>query len=131
MLDNPDQPEWRNGFFIGVPAPAGALIVLLPVYLILLGVPNDQPWALFATIYSMICGFFMVSNIPTFSGKNISQKVRRDLVMPFLIVAVFLAAALFSYPWEMLTAIVVIYLATLPFSYRNWFAHLAREESQD
>ncbi|MEM9277708.1 MAG: CDP-diacylglycerol--serine O-phosphatidyltransferase [Pseudomonadota bacterium] len=129
MLDNPDQPEWQYRFFIGVPAPAGALIVLLPVYLILLGFENNQPWALLTAAYTLICGFLMVSNLPTFSGKNISQKVRRDLVLPFLIFAVFMVAAVISYPWWILTIIALVYLASLPFSYRNWTRYLAREQS--
>ncbi len=126
MLDNPNEPEWRNGFFIGVPAPAGALIVLLPVYLILLDVPNDSSWALLTTAFTLVCGFLMVSNLPTFSGKNISQKVRRDLVLPFMICAVFMAAAVISYPWEFLSCIALIYLASLPFSHRSWNRHLTR-----
>ncbi|MEM9330946.1 MAG: CDP-diacylglycerol--serine O-phosphatidyltransferase [Pseudomonadota bacterium] len=127
MLDNPDQPDWHNRFFIGVPAPAGALVVLLPVYLLLLGVENDKSWAFTTTVYTMACGFLMVSNLPTFSGKNISQKVRRDLVLPFLIFAVFLAAAVISYPWTMLSALAILYLASLPFSFRNWTRYNARE----
>ncbi|MEM7067817.1 MAG: CDP-diacylglycerol--serine O-phosphatidyltransferase [Pseudomonadota bacterium] len=130
MLDNPDQPKWRNRFFIGVPAPAGALAVLLPVYLTLLGVPNDPTSAFVATGYTMICGFLMVSNLPTFSGKDISQKVRRDLVLPFMILAVFLAAVVISYPWEILTAFAVLYLCSLPISYRNWLRYLRQDEQQ-
>ena len=127
MLDNPDEPEWRNQFFIGVPAPAGALIVLLPVYLVLLEVPNDSFWAVLTTLYTLLCGFLMVSNLPTFSGKDISQKVRRDLVLPFMIFAVFLVAAVISYPWEFLSCLAFLYLASLPFSYRNWTKHKAKD----
>ena len=33
MIDDPDQPPWRKNFFVGMPAPAGAIVGLLPVYL--------------------------------------------------------------------------------------------------
>ena len=128
-LDNPDQPEWHNRFFIGVPAPAGALIALLPIYLVLLGTENNDSWAAITTVYTLVCGFLMVSNLPTFSGKNISQKVRRDLVLPFMILAVFLAAAVITYPWVMLMSIALVYLASLPFSFRNYSRYQAREDT--
>lgn len=126
MLDNSDLPEWRNRFFIGVPAPAGALVVLMPLYLILLGVENTEAWAWFTTLYTLCAGFLMVSNLPSFSGKNISEKIRRDLVTPLMILSVFLAAFLFSYPWSTLTAVSLLYIASLPFSYRNWYRYEQR-----
>lgn len=119
-LDDPAQPDWQNKYFVGVPAPAGALIVLLPVYLLLLGVEKHTGLAAPVLGYTLLCGFLMVSNLPTFSGKDISQKLRRDLVLPFMIFAVFMAAFLISYPWKVLTGMAVIYLCSLPFSYRNW-----------
>ena len=125
-LDNPEMPEWQNRFFVGVPAPAGALVVLLPVYLILLGVPNTLPWAWFTTLFTVFSGFLMVSSIPTFSGKNVSQKIRRDLVTPMMILAVFLSALFLTYPWTSLTTIVVLYLGSLPFSFRNWNRYSAK-----
>ena len=39
MLDDPSRPDWQKNFFTGIPAPAGALTVLLPVYLHLVGLP--------------------------------------------------------------------------------------------
>lgn len=112
MLDNPNQPEWRTRFFTGVPAPAGAVISLLPIYLLLLGV--DIPSGIW-TVYTLVCGFLMVSNLPTFSGKDFG-KLRRDMVLPFLILAVFLAAAVISYPWTTFTIFAVLYLLSLPVS---------------
>ena len=42
-LDDPDKPAWASHFFTGMPAPAGAIVALLPLYLHLsaLGVPPD------------------------------------------------------------------------------------------
>src|SRR6478735_1180812 len=40
MIDDPNQPAWAGNFFTGIPAPAGAITVLLPIYLSLLGAPG-------------------------------------------------------------------------------------------
>ncbi len=128
MLDNPNAPEWRNRFFTGVPAPAGAVIALLPIYLLLVGVEKTEGFAWLATGFTLLCGFFMVSNIASFSGKNITTKIRPDLVLPVMIMAVLMAAFLFTYPWKVLTLIALLYLASLPFSIRNFNRYLAKDE---
>src|SRR5277367_6565773 len=55
MVDDPDRPVWTANFFVGMPAPAGAITVLLPIYLVFLGVPRSGLliWAtLFYTLAS-------------------------------------------------------------------------------
>ena len=42
MIDDPDTPAWASNFFVGVPAPAGAITVLLPIYVALLGLPRSD-----------------------------------------------------------------------------------------
>ena len=41
MIEDPDRPAWAGNFFVGVPAPAGAITVLLPIYAVFLGVPRS------------------------------------------------------------------------------------------
>ena len=41
MIDDPDRPAWTANFFVGMPAPAGAITVLLPIYAVFLGVPRS------------------------------------------------------------------------------------------
>ena len=33
QIEDPNRPDWAGNFFTGVPAPAGAIVVLLPIYL--------------------------------------------------------------------------------------------------
>src|SRR5215475_9897123 len=40
MIDDPNRPPWAANFFVGMPAPGGALTVLLPIYLFFLGMPK-------------------------------------------------------------------------------------------
>ncbi|WP_082597175.1 CDP-diacylglycerol--serine O-phosphatidyltransferase, partial [Pseudovibrio sp. POLY-S9] len=77
-LDDPNKPKWASKFFTGVPAPAGALTVLLPIYLERLGVPHWNELALPVALYTMFVGLLMVSQLPTFSGKQIGTHIRRE-----------------------------------------------------
>lgn len=120
MLENADQPGWQKNFFLGVPAPAAALLVLLPVYLGQLGLESLRQLPHISAIYALAIGLLMVSNIPTWSGKNMGQRVRRDLVFPVMIAGVLAVAFLLSNPWESLTLISVSYLLGLPFGVMSW-----------
>src|SRR5882757_11011674 len=40
-IEDPNKPAWAGNFFTGMPAPAGAIVVLLPIYLYFLGVSNN------------------------------------------------------------------------------------------
>lgn len=118
------QPEWTKDFFTGIPAPAAAMVVLLPVYLILLGVApgNWMPWL--ASAYVIIIGLLMVSNLPTYSGKTMGKRVPSEIALPMVIGTVMVIAILLSYPWQVLTFCAVVYLAALPWG-RAYYYRLA------
>ena len=113
-LDDPDVPAWRTNFFVGVPAPAGALIVLLPLYLSFLdiGLPVRLDWLVM--LYTAGVAGLVISRLPVFSAKLLGSRVRRDRVLPLLIVFALFAAILAGYPWHTLTAISVLFLASIP-----------------
>ncbi|KZK83411.1 CDP-alcohol phosphatidyltransferase [Pseudovibrio sp. Ad13] len=122
-LDDPNKPKWANKFFTGVPAPAGALTVLLPIYLERLGVPHWNELALPVALYTMFVGLLMVSQLPTFSGKQIGTHIRREWVLPLFVVAVGIIALGASYPFECLTVISSGYLISIPFAWRSYKIH--------
>src|SRR5262245_5361525 len=76
LADDPDRPVWMGNFFTGVPAPAGAIIVLLPIYLTLLGLPRVPS---VACVYTLAIAFLLVSTLPVFSGKKLGTRVPRDM----------------------------------------------------
>ncbi|MEP0943512.1 MAG: CDP-diacylglycerol--serine O-phosphatidyltransferase [Rhizobiaceae bacterium] len=127
MLDDPDRPGWQVDFFTGVPAPAGALLVLLPLYLGLLGLESSTGVSIFTAFYMLLIGFLMVSSIPSWSGKRAGARVSRGLVLPVMLGLMMTIVVLFSYPWETLTCFAVIYLSTIPFSLRDWNKREARD----
>lgn len=120
ISESPSKAAWEGSYFVGVPAPAGALLVLLPVYLGFLGVPIDKTTAFIFAAYTMAIGFLLVSRLPVYSGKGIGVKVRRDLVMPVILIAVVYVSLLMSFTWETLTVTALGYLATLPFGAMAW-----------
>ncbi len=118
-LEDPQKPAWAHRFFTGVPAPAGALTVLLPLYLDFLGLfPHWFADEAFVAFYTIAIAFLLISRLPTYSGKSIGTRVRRDLVLPLFVVAVLIVALVVSYPFRMLAGGSVLYLLSIPFSWR-------------
>lgn len=117
MAEDPNKPIWAGNFFTGVPAPAGAIIVMLPIYLNLLGIPK---LSYLAFVYVLFVSFLLVSTLPVFSGKRIGKRVPPEMVLPIFVVVVLFVALLVTYPWEVLTVGTLLYLAALPL---GWFAY--------
>ncbi|MBD2750251.1 CDP-diacylglycerol--serine O-phosphatidyltransferase [Microvirga sp. BT688] len=116
MLDDPHRPEWKKNFFTGMPAPAGALTSMLPLYLSFLGVPMGSAAAPIALVYLLGLAFLMVSTIPVYSGKTIGLRVPRHWVLPIFVLSAAVFGLLANFPWEMLTAITVLFLGSIPLS---------------
>lgn len=114
MLDDPSRPAWKKDFFVGMPAPAGALTAMLPLYLSFLGLPMER-WAAPVVLGYMLCiALLVVSTVPTFSGKTMGKRVPRDWVLPIFLVVVAAFGLFISYPFEAMVAMALGYLVTLP-----------------
>ncbi len=120
MLDVVGKPLWQNNFFTGVPAPAGAMLVMLPVYLGFLGLVPTRTFAFIAAAYTVGIALLMISRLPVYSGKSAGTKLRSDWVMPTFLFIVVYVAFLMSYTWETLTLTAIGFFLTLPLSYRAW-----------
>jgi CDP-diacylglycerol--serine O-phosphatidyltransferase len=122
MIDDPNRPSWAANFFVGMPAPGGAITVLLPIYVTFLGLPHLAFAAPLVLFYTLAIAFLMVSRLPVFSGKRVGKRVAPELVLPLFVVVVLFFALLIAYPWPVLATGTIVYLASLPFgfmSYRN------------
>ena len=123
-LDDPDKPAWAAGFFSGAPAPAGAGLALLPMYLGFLGIiPDGHPYAMGIAPYIAAVAILMVSRVPTYSGKSFGSRIPRDMVLPILGLGVFAVVLLIAFPWELLSVLALVYLAMMPLSIRSYRAH--------
>lgn len=126
MLEDPNKPPFAADFFTGVPAPAGAICVLLPVYLELVGMPRLIASPAVAAIYCLAIALLMVSKLPAYSGKKLGARVPRDAVLPVIVCVVLFVAVLVTWPWAVLSVLCIAYLAALPFSVLRYM-RLSRE----
>src|SRR6476646_1555605 len=123
MIDDPNKPVWAGNFFTGIPAPAGAITVMLPIYLSLLGVSDGLITAWLTFFYTLAIALLMVSRLPVFSGKRVGKRVPPEMVLPVFVLVVLFIALLVSYPWQVLALGTLACLACLPlglWSYRNY-----------
>jgi CDP-diacylglycerol--serine O-phosphatidyltransferase len=129
-MDDTSKPPFAANFFTGVPAPAGAITVLLPIYLGFLGVP--MPPATLTAFFTLLVAFLMVSRLPVFSGKTARWRVAPEMVLPVFVAVVFFVALLIGYPWHILSVGSVLYLLSLPIgwkSYRDQEREFAKQET--
>ncbi|WP_404339177.1 CDP-diacylglycerol--serine O-phosphatidyltransferase [Sphingomonas sp. MMS12-HWE2-04] len=116
-IDQEHQPHKSAGFLTGVPAPAGALLAMTPLYLWLwTGDAHFQaplavaPWTAFVAV-------LLISSIATFAPTiRVKQRLRFEAVA----VLVVFVAALVSAPWPTLALVAIVYLAAIPFSVRSY-----------
>jgi CDP-diacylglycerol--serine O-phosphatidyltransferase len=113
-IDAQEQPHKSAGFLTGIPAPAGAGLLLLPMFLWLwtgLDIFHEPvlvaPWA-------ALVAFLMVSNLATFSWGSL--KLRSHVRLGALLVVALLGGALFTAPWPTLSIAAILYAAMIPFS---------------
>jgi CDP-diacylglycerol--serine O-phosphatidyltransferase len=127
MIDDPNKPAWAGNFFTGMPAPAGAITVLLPLYVYFLGVPRLAFVPIFTLVYTLAIAFLMVSRLPVLSGKRVGKRIRPELVLPVFVAVVLFFALLISYPWWVLSIGTVAYLASLPFGVWSYREHQRKD----
>jgi len=104
-------PPPGRAHFVGVPAPAGAMLGLMPLFMGLAGWITPASWSLPVAVWMGFVGLLMVSRLPTPSPKGLSVP-RRHAPMVFLGVAVF-AGLLVMRPWTVLVLCGLLYLGLL------------------
>jgi CDP-diacylglycerol--serine O-phosphatidyltransferase len=120
-IDDPNKPPYAGNYFTGVPAPMGAILALLPLYLAFLGTP--KPPATLTAGYTLLIAFLMVSRLPVFSGKQVRLRVPPEMVLPVFVSVIFFIAILIGYPWHILSIGSVLYLASLPLGWKSYKDH--------
>jgi CDP-diacylglycerol--serine O-phosphatidyltransferase len=113
-LEDPDRPPWMTRFFTGMPAPAAAGVVLVPMMLTFaLGQDWPSHWVLNA-LTMIAVALMMVSTVKTFSIKMVTTRVSPHYLLPTLVGIGVIIAALVNVPWWTLLIVAAIYLASLP-----------------
>ncbi|MEU8900778.1 phosphatidylcholine/phosphatidylserine synthase [Nocardia sp. NPDC048505] len=127
LLDDDTRPEWSREYFVGVPAPAAALIALVPIALY---VQFDDPWWIkfwAVAAWTVFAAALAVSTIPTLAMKSVS--VAPQAAAALLVLVAVAAALLVTYPIVLLLILVALYLGHIPFAWHSqrWVA--ARPET--
>jgi CDP-diacylglycerol--serine O-phosphatidyltransferase len=113
QIDMPDQPHKSAGFITGVPAPVGAGLAFLPMYLWVAS-GNDlfrQPMLVGG--WMVLMAFLMISSLATLSWQSLRPRrtIRLELIALFGLVF----AALLTEPWLTLAGVCIIYMLLIPF----------------
>jgi CDP-diacylglycerol--serine O-phosphatidyltransferase len=127
-----DLPPWAGNFFTGVPAPAGAGAVLLPMMCFFEWREDIFRHPIINSVVVIVVGSLMISRLPTFSFKNV--KVPHRWVLPGLMIVGLLAAFIATSPWATLSVMMLVYLMTIPvavFRYRSLQAASAHPPAAD
>ncbi len=124
MIGAPDLPSWAYNFFTGVPTPAGAALVLLPMIATFQFGPGVFDNPVVAGVFLITVSFLLVSTVPTFAFKRF--RVPLKFVMPSLLFVGLLAAFMVSEPWATISVLLLLYLASIPVSIRR-FQKLKRQ----
>jgi CDP-diacylglycerol--serine O-phosphatidyltransferase len=130
----PIRHAYSYNFFTGVPAPAGAVLVLFPLFLGLEGRSLGVGWLQALSHHPLFCAavlvgtaLLLVSTLPVWSFKNF--KVPGRYVLPLLLGVGTFAALLVADPWAALAAAGLIYLGMLPYSRRSF--HRLRKATEE
>ena len=119
-INNSDLMSKQNNFFKGVPTPAGAILILIPVTHSFIGFDwwtNHQNLLAF---YTLTIAFLLISNIPTYSLKNSSFQLKRSHSFRILVVFFTLVLLLINFLWIVMSILAIAYLLSIPFSINSF-----------
>lgn len=111
-IDMPDEPRKQAGFLSGVPAPVGAGLAFLPIYLWVITGNEIFASPLLVSGWLVAISLLLISNVPTLSWGRL--RPRRTVRLEVIALAGLVVAALLTEPWITLVGICVVYLLLLP-----------------
>lgn len=125
MLEDLNAPKWTKGYFTGVPAPAGAGLALLPLFLVLEFGEGMKPPVGLLSIWMICVGGLMVSRLPTLAMKG--RRVAPIFVAPIMALICLIAAGIFTNTWLTLSVLDAAYFIMLPYGYWSYRRRLKKE----
>ncbi len=110
-----NQQLWKNNYFEGVPAPAGGILILMPLIFELSGLELKLNLKNLTPFLTILIAILLVSKIPTLSLKKISISPKTTVFILLGIGTVFIS--LLFYTFQTLLFFGAVYLASLPVSF--------------
>lgn len=119
-IDVKDQPHKSAGYLTGVPAPAGAGLLFLPMFLFLATGHEVFRQPLVVAPWSVFVALLMISSVATFSWASI--RLRSGVRLGALLIIALAGGALLSDPWPTLSVLALTYVLLIPLSISNYAA---------
>ena len=120
-VNSEEEPSWKNNFFEGVPAPAGGIVVLMPLVLSFSGLGEfflKINYDLVVPASFIIVSILLISTIPTYSFKRIV--IPRAMTKFLLFGIVLFFGSLLVYTFKILAISTFLYLCLIPVSYFHY-----------
>ena len=120
-VNSEEELSWQDNFFEGVPAPAGGIIVLMPLVLNFSGLEEfffKINYDLMVPIFFILISILLISTIPTYSFKKIV--IPRNMTKFLLFGIVLFFGALLVYTFKVLAFSIFLYLCLIPVSYFHY-----------
>jgi len=120
-INSEEEPSWQDNFFEGVPAPAGGIVVLMPLVLSFSGLGEfffKINYDLVVPVFFIIVSILLISTIPTYSFKRIV--IPRAMTKFLLFGIVLFFGALLVYTFKILAISTFLYLCLIPISYLHY-----------
>ena len=120
-VNSEEEPSWRDNFFEGVPAPAGGIVVLMPLVLSFSGLGEIYfkiNYDLVVPVFFIMVSILSISTIPTYSFKKIV--IPRAMTKFVLFGIVLFFGALLVYTFKILAISIFLYLCLIPISYFHY-----------
>ena len=120
-INSEEEASWKDNFFEGVPAPAGGIVVLMPLVFSFSGLEEiffKINYDLIVPIFFITVSILLISTLPTYSFKKIV--IPRAMTKFLLFGIVLFFGALLVYTFKILTVSIFIYLCLIPISYFHY-----------
>ncbi len=129
-LKKDNQPKWIHNYFIGVPVPAGALLLMLPLYINFANgdyygnILHNWNDTLLITIYFLFVGALMVLPLRTFSGKMYEFSISPSMRKAILLAALLFITVIYLFYWNAIIGLSIMYLLHIPIAHLRYQKNL-------
>ena len=120
-VNSEEEPSWKDNFFEGVPAPAGGILVLMPLIISFSGLGEiffKINYDIVVPVFFIVVSMLLISTIPTYSFKRIA--IPRTMTKFLLFGIVLFFGALLVYTFKILAISTFLYLCLIPVSYFHY-----------
>ncbi|WP_370931130.1 phosphatidylcholine/phosphatidylserine synthase [Bartonella sp. DGB1] len=122
-LESDNTNEWEKYYFVGLPSPGGALLLLLPIYIaetINTDLVFNKEFIIISSIYAIVISFLLISRFPIANGKALGTNFKIETIIFALLIAGAFISLLMTYLWIIMLLFSIVYFIFIPISYYYW-----------